>query len=348
MKINVILVFVVFLLYVPSFAQVVFVPVTSNGIYEFLERMSLKRVITSNGFQRQLTRKEIGEYLRKVEEAVSEQWPEVREERDLRIEGLKGERGGEAHTPALSQREREELEWYKKEFYDEMNPINENYVNDLKDGLLNSSVERRVRPFYYRDTLFTFSFSPSLLLTMGSKAGESYFRRSWGFKMYGDINKNFGFSLVFFENLEKGKTIDVNKQLSSETGTVLSQNENNSIGYSETTGSLLYGNNWITTGLTKEFFTLGSGYRSQLVLSTKSPSFPAIYFRIAPAKWFTYYFMHGWISSRVMDSLATYSTNIINKLRTVEREKYFVMHALQIKPIENLSVTLGETIIYSD
>jgi len=229
-----------------------------------------------------------------------------------------------------------------------MNPTNGNYVSELKDGLLNTSAERRIRPFYYRDTSFTFSFSPSLLVTMGSKAKDSYYKRTWGFKMYGEIDQHFGFSLGFAENLEEGKSGNVKKQFTSETGAVLSMNKNNSIEFSETTGSILYGNNWITTGLTKEFFTLGSGYRSQLVLSTKAPSFPSIYLRLTPAKWFTYYFMHGWLLSRVTDSLATYRTAFNGNPRTIEREKYFVMHALQIKPIENLSVTVGETIIYSD
>ena len=326
MKKIVIIIITLSLFYVPSFGQVVFETGSSKGIYEFLERMSLKRVITSNEFQKQLTRKEIAEYLREVD-------------RKVKVEEKSGN---------LSSLEKEELEWYKKEYYDEINPVNGNYVNEMKEGLLNSSLERRTRPFYYRDTLFTFSLSPSLLFTKGSKARESYYKRSWGFKMYGEINKNFGFSLGFLENLEEGKTVDTKKQFTFETGAVLSQNINNSIEFSETTGSIVYGNNWITTGLTKEFFTLGSGYRSQLVLSTKAPSFPSLYFRLTPAKWFTYYFMHGWLLSRVTDSLATYKTNFNDNPRTIEREKYFVMHAIQIKPIENFSFTVGETIMYSD
>jgi len=335
MKKIVTLIIVLFILHEPSFGQALFEPVKPHGVYEFLERMSLKGIITSNEFQKQLTRKEIGEYLKQVEAIGS---------RQLAV----GNQLGENSVVKLTAIEREELKWYEQEYYDEMNPTNGNYVSDLKDGLLNTSAERRMRPFYYHDSLFTFSFSPSLLLNLGSKAKDSYYKRTWGFKMYGEIDQHFGFSLGFAENLEEGKTVDVKKQLTSETGAVLSMNKNNSIEFSETTGSILYGNNWITTGLTKEFFTLGSGYRSQLVLSTKAPSFPSIYLRLTPAKWFTYYFMHGWLLSRVTDSLATYRTAFNGNPRTIEREKYFVMHALQIKPIENLSVTVGETIIYSD
>jgi len=355
MQSKVVLVFIILLLQLPSFGQAVFEPVKPHGVYEFLERMSLKRVITSNEFQKQLTRKEIGEYLRRVESwqlAVGN--VQSADGRGQSAVGIQQSAVGSerlAVSKGLRELEREELEWYKREFYDEMHPDNKNEVSELKDGLFNRSTERRVRPFYYRDTLFTFSFSPSLLVTMGSKAKDSYYKRTWGFKMYGEIDQHFGFSLGFAENLEEGKTVDVKKQFTPETGSVLSQNKNNSIEFSETTGSILYGNNWITTGLTKEFFSLGSGYRSQLVLSKKAPSFPSLYFRLTPAKWFTYYFMHGWLLSRVTDSLATYKTNIDYRsisTRTIEREKYFVMHALQIKPIENLSFTVGETIIYSD
>lgn len=339
-----ILTLLVMAMHIASFGQVTFEPVKPNGIYEFLERMSLKGIVTSNEFQRQLTRRAIGEYLRRIEVLKNE---------GLSIEGQGAVGSGQLAVGSgqLSVLEREELEWYMKEYFDEVDPTNDNYVWQLKEGLLNSSSERRVRPFYYRDSLFTFSFSPSLLVIKGSKAKKSYYKRSWGFKMYGEIDQHFGFNIGFGENLEKGNSVDVKKQFSSETGGVLSQNKNNSIEYSETTGSILYGNSWITTGLTKEFFTLGSGYRSQLVLSTKAPSFPSLYLRLTPAKWFTYYFMHGWLLSRVTDSLETYRTNIDLRSissRTIEREKYFVMHALQIKPIENLSFTVGETIIYSD
>ncbi len=302
------------------YAQPVFHSVGNTGVYEFLERMSLKRIITSNEFQKPLTRGEIAQYL-------------------IKIDSVKAE---------LDQLEKAELTWFEKEFYDEMYPANTDYVGDLGDGILNSSPERRLRPFYYRDSLFTFNLSESVLLTGASKAGESYQKLSWGFKLYGEITHNFGFSMNFLENSETGKTIDKSKQLSSETGAVFTDKKNNSAGYSETTGSLLYGNSWITTGLTKEFMTLGSGYRSQLILSTKAPSFPSLYMKIHPAKWISFYFMHGWLLSGVTDSLATYKTELVNQPRTIEREKYYVMHALQIVPTANLSMTFGETIIYSD
>lgn len=313
-------VFVLCMLSSIMYAQPVLHSVGNTGLYDFIERMSLKRIVTSNEFQKPLTRGEIAQYLIKIDSSKSE----------------------------LNQLEREELAWYEKEFHDEMNPANTDFVDDLKSGVLNSSSERRLRPFYYRDSLFTFDLSESLLLTGASKAGESYQKLSWGFKLYGEIARNFGFSMSFLENSENGKTIDKNRQYSSETGVVFSEKKDKSAGFSETTGSLLYGNSWITTGLTKEFMTLGSGYRSQLVLSTKAPSFPSLYMKIHPAKWISFYFMHGWLLSGVTDSLETYKTELVNQPRTIEREKYYVMHAIQIVPTTNLSMTFGETIIYSD
>jgi hypothetical protein len=301
------------------YSQPVFYSVNNSGLYDFLERMSLKRIITSNEFQKPLTRGEIAGYLIVVDSSKN----------------------------SLSSLENEELSWYEKEFYDEMHPENTNYV-DLNDGILNASENRRLRPFYYRDSLFTGNLSESIVLSGASKAGDSYKKYSWGFKLYGEIAKNFGFAMSFLENTENGQTIDKTKQLSPETGVVLSEKKTNSIGYSETTGSILYGNAWITTGLMKESIMLGSGYRSQLVLSTKAPSFPAVYCRIHPAKWLSFYFMHGWLQSDVTDSQATYQTALANQPRTIEREKYYVMHAIQIVPSSNLSMTFGETIIYSD
>ncbi len=317
---NKLTVYILFVMSSIMCAQPVFHSVGNTALYDFLERMSVKRIIVSNEFQKPLTRAEIANYLLKIDSSKAE----------------------------LNQVEKEDLAWFKKEFYDEMHPANTDYVEDLNNGILNVSSERRLRPFYYRDSLFTFSLSESLLLTGATKAGESYQKLSWGFKLYGEITKNFGFSMGFLENSESGKTIDKTKQLSTETGAVFSEKKDNSAGYSETTGSLLYGNSWITTGLTKEFITLGSGYRSQLILSTKAPSFPSLYMKIHPAKWISFYFMHGWLLSGVTDSLETYKTELVNQPRTIEREKYYVMHALQIMPTANLSMTFGETIIYSD
>jgi hypothetical protein len=83
-------------------------------------------------------------------------------------------------------------------------------------------------------------------------------------------------------------------------------------------------------------------------MSSKAPSFPSIYLKLHPVDWLQFYYLHGWLISRVHDSLASYSSQIAGRPRNIDRPKYIAMHALQINPWKNLAYTIGETITYSD
>ena len=147
---------------------------------------------------------------------------------------------------------------------------------------------------------------------------------------------------------EKGDHLNKLHQFSPQEGPSIVVEKPNSIEYNMTNGAILYSNNWLTIGGVKQTFNLGSGYMGQLVLSGKAPSFPAIYLKINPVSWMQFYYMHGWLLSRVIDSNARYLSQIPGKYKDIERSKYFAMHALQINPLKNVSLALGETVIYSD
>jgi len=274
-----------------------------NSVYDFLERMTVKDVINFNSFVKPIERKEIAKYLQNI------------------------------NTQNLSSIEVEEYDWYKREFYDELN---------------DDQIVERWNLFHYKDSVFSFTFNPIFDLKISQQFEESQLKRYWGFSFYGNIANNFSFQGDFRDNWEKGDNLDREYKFNSQTGPIILKATGNTMEYSETRGALLYSNDWLTFGAVKELINVGSGYRSQLVLSEKSPSFPSIFLKINPVDWLQFYYMHGWLLSRVEDSLSTYKTFIEGRDRRIYRDKYFVMHALQINPYTDVSINIGETVIYSD
>ncbi|MDP2365912.1 MAG: capsule assembly Wzi family protein [Ignavibacteria bacterium] len=297
------------------FSQSNFVDVNSR-VYNFLSKMSIKGEINFNEFSLPLTRKEISEYLKVID----------------------------ASKISLTPLERNELEWYLNEYYAETydeNLVTENPKFFSDDG-------GRLRPFFFRNENFSYAASPIIKYEMNSFHENFLLKRFWGFNVYGNVNKSFSFQFDFREYLEEGDLIDRRKQFTTETGPIILKASGNNIQFSETRGSVIYSNEWLAFGGVKEKFKWGSGERGNLILSTKAHSFPSIYLKISPADWIQFYYMHGWLLSRVRDSLASYKTEIEGRPRNIDRPKYIAMHALQLNPFNNLSLTFGETIVYSD
>ncbi|MBZ0200190.1 MAG: capsule assembly Wzi family protein [Ignavibacteriaceae bacterium] len=286
-------------------------------VYNFLERMSLKRIITSDEFLKPLLRKDIGKYLNTIS----------------------------INASALSKVEKEELAWYLSEYTAEV--FNKSNIQPELNNSLFTNSNNRFRVFYYSDTLFNVSFAPVIKAEYKSFSGNSYLKKGWGFNLHGSIGENFGFRLDFSDNSADKNESYINN-FSAKQGEVYRYNKSGTVDFSNTNGSMVYSNNWLTIGALKENYQLGSGERSQLILSSKAPSFASFFMKIKPADWLSIYSMHGWLLSNVVDSALSYATNFNNRIRQVEREKYVALHAVQIKPFSNLSFSLGESIVYSD
>ncbi|NMB83191.1 MAG: hypothetical protein GYA14_15380 [Ignavibacteria bacterium] len=300
------------------YGQANLVPI-NNRIYDFLERMTVKDALDFNSFFKPISRKEIAAMLHEIE-------PEK-----------------------LSDVEKEELIYLKQEFNREIISIinpNQNFNGKL-NLLWAGSTEDRLNLLDYNSPHFNFTFNPILGLSVRNIYDELQLKRWWGFSFYGDIN-DFSFQGDFRDNWEQGDNLDKDYRFNDKTGPIILKSTTNTIEYSETRGAVLYSNEWMTIGAVKELFNLGSGYRSQLVLSQKAPSFPSIYLKLAPVEWLQFNYLHGWLISRIEDTLLTYKTFIQGRDRRIYRDKYFVMHDIQIKPFSDLTLNLGETVIYSD
>lgn len=303
-------------------AQVVYEPLHSD-VYEFLSRIAQKGIIELDDQVKPLPRIYIAEKLIEANGKIS-----------------------------LTMLEKEELEFYKSDFYNEIGFIDGKALNK-NTGFFEKDDAGRLRLFFYRDSLFKLNLSPILGLKAGTRDNESLIHFWNGFHLYGYVGNFIGFSFDFRDNTEKGETIDKFKTFTSVTGVNARTNFNivdypeDKIEYSEVKTTISANWSWGSLTIGKEFFEWGYGEGGKLVLSRKAPSFPFIRLDIHPAEWFSFNYIHAWLSSDVVDSSDIYFV-ADGRERFHFREKYLASHTLTITPTKGLNISLGESIVYSD
>ncbi len=292
-------------------AQFVNKPLYKN-VYDFLRRLSNKGIIEFDDLILPLSRKYIACKLKEV--------------------------SGKYEN--LTNLEKEELEFYKSAYEPEFGkPVNETlfFTNDSFS---------RFRFFKYSDSLININLDPILGLSTTFRNGELNLHRWNGIRFYGYLGSFLGFGFSFRDNGESGKTIDRKKKFSPETGIIINNQSENSIEYSEVNVDLGFNWKWGSFSLGKDFIKWGYGKSGKLVLSDKAPSFPFIRLDLKLTRWLSFNYIHAKLSSDIIDSAKTYSTGLYE--RRITREKYFVSHTVSVKPVKGLTVSVGESIIYSD
>jgi len=321
-KIPLLLIFI-FIFTSEMFSQVVYEPLYKD-VYGFLRRLSTKGVIEYNDEFRPLTRKYLAEKL------------------------LEAEKNQERLTSV----DKDDLEFYKKDFYNEFWFIN-NEKNKKNLDFFSEDPAGRWRVFSYGDENFKFNLSPILGYEIGS-IDNSKATHLWnGIYTYGYITDAVGFSFDFRDNSELGSTIDKTKSFSPVTGVNARSSSNiadydeNKIEYSEAKGIIATDWDWGSIAVGKEFMEWGFAENGLIVLSQKAPSFPFIRLDINPVDWFGFNYFHGWLASDVIDSSSFYYTRT-GSIKFSFREKYIASHSLFIRPTKGLKISIGESIVYSD
>jgi hypothetical protein len=309
-------------------AQVNYEPV-NKSIYIFLENLSIKGLIKFNDEVRPLSRMYIAD---KLTEMTSK----------------KGN---------LTNLEAEELDFYLKEYSDEITnkriKISNSSYNTASDSTCRNDFLRfgktdRLRFFSYHDKTFTINVDPILGYNLGNQYGASYLHRWNGASVFGSVGRNWGFELNFMDNLEQGDNIDRGKYLTPVSGMNIIKENSNSIQYTFVNANISYNWSWGTISLGKDHQIWGSGKNGQLILSDKAPSFPMIKLELAPTDWLRFVYIHGWLYSGIMDS-SSFRYGVVPGRDTYQQiQKYFAAHMVSVDLKNNLTLSLGESIIYSD
>lgn len=307
------------LLWINLSAQTVYEPVHSD-IYELLERLYTKGAIEYHSEIKPIPRKEIAKYL-------------------LEASAEKGK---------LTSVDTDEINFYRKEFADELNCISDEVSYKLpRTDFFSAGETGRFRLFNYRDSSFVFNLDPILGIEVGNKYGSGYSHRWNGLEFYGYLSDTWGYSLDFRDNLESGNNIDILKNNLPDKGINLSKKTEEDIQYSEVNAELNY--NWSIGNISfgKYPVNIGSGKAGQIINSSKAPSFPLLRLDIRPVKWMNFIYFHGWLKSNVPDSSTFRITSVRGRENISDIPKFIASHLLSFYINQDISLSVGESVVYS-
>jgi hypothetical protein len=290
------------------YAQVVYHPLESR-VYAFLENQSLKKMIMFHNEVLPMPRIKIAEHLVELEK----------------------------NSAQMNSLEREELEWYKREFADEIKRLS------------NSTINERWFLLSYSDSLFSLRVSPIagyFISKIGENGGH---QRWWGANVYGSYGKWFGAFLNMRDKGEFGDNVDRFKYFSPATGHTRA-GAPGGVEHSDVRGGMNFDWNWGGISLAKDYFTWGHGKFGQLIHSVKAPSYPFIRFDLNPVEWFRFYYIFGSLTSNVLDSSQFYRTNP-NSLMPITIEtfvnKYIAANLFSFTPWDWLDLSVGNSLVIS-
>ncbi|MDY0081744.1 MAG: hypothetical protein RBR74_01045, partial [Ignavibacteriaceae bacterium] len=296
-----------------------------RDIYSFLARLSQKSVVEFNDQIRPVSRKYIAQKLIEANQKSDQ----------------------------LTSLEKDELEFYSKDFRFEFELLN-NIKNDSSGiSFFGKDKSERLRLFSFNNKFFKLNVSPILGLQIGSRDNEKLTHTWNGIYTYGYIDKYIGFSFDFRDNIETGKTIDKLKQFTPVTGVEAKSDfispifPPDKIEYSKINAVVATEWDWGSFAVGKDLMEWGYGESGLLVLSQKAPSFGFIRLDIQPVDWLRFNYIHGWLSSTVLDSNTIFH-NLAGGISFSFIDKFIASHTLMLTPLKGLDISLGESIVYDN
>lgn len=301
------------------YSQSAFEPVDSD-VYDFLERLSIKGVISFDYEIKPVTRIEIAKILLKADE----------------------------NKILLTKIDTELLRFYLEDFLSEIAIIKKEFKEESEPAFLVTEKDKRLRLFEYADDDFSFYADPLISLSAESISSERLFIRRNGFNIYGYASNNWAYGLSFFDNEESGDNLDPDKDLSPERGTSITKLKSKAFEYDVVTASAVYYWDTGSISLGKEYFKVGSARMGNVISSDKAPSFPFLRLDFKPVDWLRFFYFHGFLVSNVLDSSSLRFSEVPGRQAIADVPKFIALHSLSFYPNNNFSFTLGESIVYSD
>jgi len=300
-----------------SIGQVVYENHRSE-VYNFLYRLSMKGLIQFNDQVRPIARIYIEQCLDSLE----------------------------TKSALLSNIEKSELSFYKKEYTDaKMNGVEEPsrfFTNDANGRWRSISIQTKN---------LMMRVDPVLTAGLQSRNEGLVRQYSSGFRLYGYAGKRWAFNFSFNDINETGTGIDTLRLGSSETGIngrIAASKQ--SVNFMELRASLAYSfkNGSISFG--KDYLLFGYGENGRTILSDKAPTYPYLRLDYQPFSWLRFNYTHAWLNSTILDSNRTYNTGVsaYGGRREFFLRKFMAQHSLTFMPIKGLDITIGESMVYSD
>ena len=323
------------------------IPVALNNIkvYDYIDELITDGIVVNQTALRPYTRNQIADMLMQAQKADS----------------------------LLSDRQRNELKFYLNEFALENEMMVDNYIQYTDHRTFSLSLVDPQFSYKSLNNMFKFRIRPILGADItGSKKGVLV-QRWWGAEVQMDIAKHLSIWGSLRDNSWNGNWLNKDYYPSSgsriygarihygasQVTPALSplagvQYKEASYGgdFSDSKGGINLYSWWGSIGIQRENISWGNAYHSSNILSGRNPAVPMITLQLTPCKWFQFDYFHAWLVSNVLDSTTYYLENTTQGVNALPNyrpyNKFMAANMFTFTPIKQLSVSLGNSIVYAE
>ena len=328
-----------------SVAQNIPVPLTQVHIYDFIDELITDGVITQQTAVRPYTRKQVANMLTEAQSADS----------------------------LLNNRQKKDLAFYLNEFALECDTMVNNFVQFTDHSTYNISLADPQFSYRTKDSMFKLRLRPILGADVTASKKGVILHRWYGAELQMDIANHLSIWGSLRDNswsgdwLSKKYYSDDNARMygarihygASQTQPALTplagiQYKEASYGgdFSDSKGGINLYSWWGSIGLQRENIQWGAAYHSSNILSGRAPAVPMITLQLTPCDWFQFDYFHAWLVSNLIDSTYYYSENTTKDDVQVKEyrpmNKFMAANMLTFTPIKQLSISVGNSVIYSE
>lgn len=198
---------------------------------------------------------------------------------------------------------------------------------------------------------FKLFIDPIVGLKYVSGNKQTYRELSNGVNLWGQAGK-FGYSLYYRDMTLTGSGLDlVNEEGPNTTFIQLINRDENKKNFSTVRAHVSYAWKNGSISLGNDHFLWGYGETGRIVTSDRSPTFPYLRLDYRPLKWLQFNYIHAWMNTNIIDSVRSYGTGtlgVIGDIRVKYIPKFLATHSITLLPLKGLSISIGESMIYSD
>ena len=323
------------------------IPVALNytKVYDYIDELITDGIVVNQTALRPYTRNQIADMLMQAQKADS----------------------------LLSNRQRNELKFYLNEFALENEMMVDNYIQYTDHRTFSLSLVDPQFSYKSLNNMFKFRIRPILGADItGSKKGVLV-QRWWGAEVQMDIAKHLSIWGSLRDNSWNGNWLNKDYYPSSSSRIygarihygasqvmpALSplagvQYKEASYGgdFSDSKGGINLYSWWGSIGIQRENISWGNAYHSSNILSGRNPAVPMITLQLTPCKWFQFDYFHAWLVSNVLDSTTYYLENTTQGGNALPNyrpyNKFMAANMFTFTPIKQLSVSLGNSIVYAE
>lgn len=323
------------------------IPVALNytKVYDYIDELITDGIVVNQTALRPYTRNQIADMLMQAQKADS----------------------------LLSNRQRNELKFYLNEFALENEMMVDNYIQYTDHRTFSLSLVDPQFSYKSLNNMFKFRIRPILGADItGSKKGVLV-QRWWGAEVQMDIAKHLSIWGSLRDNSWNGNWLNKDYYPSSglriygarihygasQVMPALSplagvQYKEASYGgdFSDSKGGINLYSWWGSIGIQRENISWGNAYHSSNILSGRNPAVPMITLQLTPCKWFQFDYFHAWLVSNVLDSTTYYLENTTQGVNALPNyrpyNKFMAANMFTFTPIKQLSVSLGNSIVYAE